>query len=413
MPIPVAHEVEAGAPAAAARRHRTLATACAAHVAHDGLSDSLYALLPLWAASFGLSHTQVGLLKTAFAATMAVGQMPLGMLAERVGARALLAAGTIGAGAAFALTALASDYYALCLFLVAAGLACAVQHPLASGIVSATFAGGGRRSALGVYNFAGDVGKIIAPLLIAAAAALLGWRFGVVLYGAAMIAAGIAIYASLRRLAAAGDAHPGASGVRAAARGWGFTDARGFVVLSAIHVIDSGSRTGFLTFFPFLLIEKGAEAATIGIALTLLFTGGAAGKLVCGLMGERFGVLRTVIATELATAALMLLFVLLPLVGATAILPLLGMALNGTSSPLYGSVGEFVRGDRQERAFGLFYTLGSAASAAAPFAFGLVSDHAGVAAALTTLATVTLATVPLCLLLARHLPGQAMRRPPA
>ena len=49
-----------------------------------------------------------------------------------------------------------------------------------------------------------------------------------------------------------------------------------------------------------------------------------------------------------------------------------GVALNGTSSVLYGTVAEFVRDDRQSRSFGLFYTLGSAAGAIAPLVFGLV-----------------------------------------
>jgi len=54
-------------------------------------------------------------------------------------------------------------------------------------------------------------------------------------------------------------------------------------LLSAIQLIDSACRTGFLTFFPFLLIAKGASVASIGFGLSLVFVGGAAGKLVCGL----------------------------------------------------------------------------------------------------------------------------------
>jgi len=50
----------------------------------------------------------------------------------------------------------------------------------------------------------------------------------------------------------------------APASGWGFTDPKGFALLSAIQLIDSACRTGFLTFFPFLLIAKGASVASIG-----------------------------------------------------------------------------------------------------------------------------------------------------
>ena len=80
-----------------------------------------------------------------------------------------------------------------------------------------------------------------------------------------------------------------------------------------------------------------------------------------------------------------------------------GVALNGTSSVLYGTVAEFVRDDRQSRSYGLFYTLGSAAGAMAPFVFGLVSDFAGVPTALMLVAALAVTTVPIALLLGPHI----------
>lgn len=394
------------APPARPRQRATLATACGAHVVHDGLSDSLYVLLPLWAESFGLSHAQVGFIKTTFSSTMAAGQMPLGLLGERFGVRVLLGLGTIAAGAAFAGAATAGGYTGLLVWVLLAAVGCGVQHPLASALVSGCYPAGPRRSALGVYNFAGDIGKIIVPFLIATAAVLVGWRSGMVLYGVVMAVTGIAVYASLSRLGAGGrDASHGPPGRQA--EGWGFTNARGYGSLAAIHVVDSASRTGFLTFSPFLLIEKGSTTSTVGFALALLFAGGAFGKLVCGLIAGRIGVMRTVVVTEIATVALMIGFVHLPLFEALLLLPILGAALNGTSSVLYGTVGEFVRPGRQERAFGLFYTLGSAASAVSPLLFGLLGDWTSVSAALIGIAGLTAVALPLCLPLARHLAREA------
>ena len=56
-------------------------------------------------------------------------------------------------------------------------------------------------------------------------------------------------------------------------------------------MIDSATRMGFLTFLPFILIAKGASLPTVGLALTLVFAGGAAGKLVCAFIGARIGVI--------------------------------------------------------------------------------------------------------------------------
>src|SRR5207302_8551342 len=84
----------------------------------------------------------------------------------------------------------------------------------------------------------------------------------------------------------------------------------GFPLLLSIAMIDSATRMGFLTFLPFLLKMKGADLPTIGVALTLIFTGGATGKLVCGWLGVRLGMVRATFLTAGLTVAGIL--VLLP-----------------------------------------------------------------------------------------------------
>src|SRR5204862_6270948 len=110
-----------------------------------------------------------------------------------------------------------------------------------------------------------------------------------------------------------------------------------------------------------------------------------------------------VIRTELATGPPIAAVVVAPLGGALGLLMPVGVALNGTSSVLYGTVAEFVRDDRQSRSSGLFYTLGSAAAATAPFVFGIVSDFAGVPTALMLVAALAVTTVPIALLLGPHI----------
>ena len=73
-------------------------------------------------------------------------------------------------------------------------------------------------------------------------------------------------------------------------------------MLLSIGVIDSATRMAFLTFLPFVLTTKGASLPTIGLALTLVFAGGAAGKLVCAFIGARIGTVATVWLTEGLTA---------------------------------------------------------------------------------------------------------------
>jgi len=180
---------------------------------------------------------------------------------------------------------------------------------------------------------------------------------------------------------------------------WGVRDWRGFQALAAIHTIDSATRTPFLTFVPFMLIAKGLRVAGVGGALALVFAGGAVGKFVCGLVAERLGIIRTVVLTELATAVGIIGVVLVPLPVAMATLLPLGIALNGTSSVLYGTVADLVTPERRSRSYGLYYTVSIGASALAPSLYGLLSDAVGVPATLVTVGAVVLVTLPLCLVL--------------
>jgi FSR family fosmidomycin resistance protein-like MFS transporter len=160
---------------------------------------------------------------------------------------------------------------------------------------------------------------------------------------------------------------------------------------------------GFLTFLPFLLKAKGASLPDIGLALALVFIGGAAGKFACGWLGARLGVLWTVLTTEGGTAAAIVGVLALPLFPSLVLLPPLGVMLNGTSSVLYGTVPELAPPDRTERAFALIYTGTIGSGAIAPVLFGILGDAAGANWATMATAGTAIATIPIALALAPRL----------
>jgi len=376
-----------------------LATACSIHFVHDGFSDILYVLLPLWAVEFRLTFAQVGLIRTAYSGGMALFQIPAGLLAERWGERRLLAAGTAVTACGFIVAGTVGGFLSLLTVLLIAGLGSGVQHPLSSSLVSKAYETGPRRAALGTYNFSGDLGKVAVPAAVAVAATVVGWRYASAAYGLFGVLAAAAILGVLARLTPEMSEADRPVEPHAASSGWGIRAARGFRALTAIGMIDNATRTAFLTFLPFALIAKGSSVAGVGTALALLFAGGAVGKFVCGLVAERLGVVRTVVLTEAATTLCILAIIAAPLPVALAILPLMGVALNGTSSVLYGTVADLVTADRRSRAYALYYSVTIATSALAPSLYGIVGDVAGVTATLVIVAAVVLVTIPLCLVL--------------
>jgi len=105
------------------------------------------------------------------------------------------------------------------------------------------------------------------------------------------------------------------------------------------------------------------------------------------------------VLTEAATTLCIVSILAAPLPVALAIMPVMGVALNGTSSVLYGTVADLVTAERRSRAYGLYYTVTIATSALSPSVYGLVGDVAGVSTTLVIVAVVVLATIPLCLAL--------------
>jgi MFS family permease len=384
------------AQSASVSRNRVLWLSCMAHALHDGYTDMIYALLPVWQVEFGLNYRALAILRGVYAGTMATLQLPAGRLARRLGTRATLALGTLVAALGYALAGTSGTLIGLCIALAISGSGSSTQHPLASGAVSRAY-GNRARGPLSIYNFSGDLGKSALPAAISVMVTIMPWRHALWAMSAvgALVAAVIALF--LPSIAKSESL----SAERTKQRS---NDSRlGFPLLFAIGVLDTAVRMGLLTFLPFLLKAKGISQPMMGTALALVFIGGAAGKFVCGWLGARVGVIGTVFATEGGTAALILAVIFLPLAPAMIVLPLLGVMLNGTSSVLYGTVPELASTDRSERAFALFYTGTIASGALAPVIFGFLGDRIGVHGATIATAITALAILPLALALRPHL----------
>ena len=372
-------------------RRRSLIAGCGAHAVHDGLTDVIYVLLPIWQAQFSLSYAQIGLLRGAYSGMMAGFQLLASRAARRWGRARLLVAGTALAGLAYVLAGQAGGLSLLLMALLLGGLGASTQHPLASSLITDTHeAGGGVKQALSQYNFAGDIGKTLLPGVVGLLLMLISWRASVTLMGLlGLIAAGL-----LWWLIPA-QAQPASAQGKAFTANAGRGSVGGLRALVLIGTLDSAVRMGFLTFLPFLLQAKGAGTAGIGLALMMLFVGGAFGKLLCGYLGVRIGMMKTVWLTEFSTAALIILAVYLPFYGLMATLPLLGLVLNGTSSVLYGTVPDLAGPGKREQAFAVFYTGTIGGGALAPVVFGHLGDITGVPFAVIIVATTLLLTLPL------------------
>ena len=78
---------------AAGSKSRSLLGACLTHILHDGYTDQLYALLPVWQAQFGLSYMGLAMVRALYYGTMGGLQVPAdrwtNMVEAAMGARVI------------------------------------------------------------------------------------------------------------------------------------------------------------------------------------------------------------------------------------------------------------------------------------------------------------------------------------
>jgi MFS transporter, FSR family, fosmidomycin resistance protein len=376
-------------------RRKALLAACVAHVLHDGYTDLIYVMLPIWQAEFRIGYGCLAVIRALYLGATAGLQLPANRLAERFGGKVILIFGTVIAATGYGLAGLSGGLLGLCAALVLAGSGSSTQHPIGSGIVSRAF-GQSARGPLGIYNFAGDLGKAVLPGGTSLLLIVLPWH--VALWAIAMLGLAVAVFITL--LLPAAPRRPSrilAEDNNASSGG------QGFALLFVIGVLDTGVRMGLLIFLPFILKAKGASLPMIGVALAIVFIGGAAGKFICGWLGARVGVLWSVLLTEGATAFAILVVLVLPLLPTLIMLPLLGALLNGTSSVLYGTVPEVVSADQTERAFAVFYTGTIGSGAVFPILYGFLGDVVGVNWATLSTAVTAFMILPLAFRLAPEL----------
>src|SRR5262245_29867322 len=182
-----------------ADERRAPGVAGGAHALHDGYTDLIYVMLPIWQAEFGLAYAQIGALRGLFSGTMAGFQNPAGQLAERLGAARVLACGTALAGLGYCLAGASTGLGVLLIALFLSGLGASTQHPLASALVARAFSGRRSLKALGTYNFAGDIGKMTVPALATLLIALMPWRPSLAVLGLMGVGVAVAVFVLMPR----------------------------------------------------------------------------------------------------------------------------------------------------------------------------------------------------------------------
>lgn len=136
----------------------------------------LYPLFPLLRREFGLNHLQLGEIAAAFTIVLAVGSLPLGMIADRFSKRMVISAGVMLWSAATFLSGLAGSFRSLLFARALVGVGEAAYTPAGTALISATFPKRVRARVQGVFDVGMFIGGATGIAMGGILAEWVGWR---------------------------------------------------------------------------------------------------------------------------------------------------------------------------------------------------------------------------------------------
>lgn len=379
QPAPLAHASAEGSPPhpasrdeiaepAGGRRVAMLLLVTAAYAASFAAWTLVGALAPIFAATWALSATQVGWLVAVPVAVGALARLPIGMLADRFGARGVLCALVLVQMAAAMMMSDATDYTGLLVIAALLGLG---GGTFAAGaqFVGRWFPRGTAGLAFGVFGL-GNAGAALTAGLAPVLWDLGGSRAVAGVYAAALAVMAIAFYGFARVPAGLPLAH--ARDLRGALR------TAGAWQLSFLYVISFGGFLALSVHLATVLVDVYAlSPAQAGRHVAAFAVIGTLARPVGGLLSDRWGGRRLLHGVFPLVTVLALALAMEPahLTGTTIIL-LLGVMLglgNGAVTQLVAEQFPTAVGTVN----GLVGAVGSLGGLLLPVAQGIGQDLTG------------------------------------
>ena len=356
---------------AAGRRYRwtILAAGVLAQAAFSAILLGLPAIAPAIQDRYDLTLTQVGVLLAALSFGSVATLLVWGIVADRIGERAVIAVGQAGTAAALVWAGYAPSFEILVVALTVAGALGAGVNAASGRAVMAWFGEEERGLALGIRQMAVPLGGAAAAIALPLLNEHIGLRAAFKGLAAGCIVAAV-VCALLLRVEPAED-HSVLSRPLRDPRVWRICVASTFYVTTQIALL------GF--FVLFLHERRGQSTGTAAGALALTQVLGGIARIVVGRRSDRLRMrivpLRSIalgLASSVALAAALLEAPVWLVTGALVVAGTFALAWNGLA---FTATAEAAGRARSGAAIGLQQTFLSAGSIAAPIAFAAAVHH--------------------------------------
>ncbi len=346
--------------------------------------------LPLYAQSFGVAASAIGLAVAVYGLARFVVALPSGQLADKLGRRPTIALGGLVSGLGNLWCAWATSYpeFIIARFVAGAGAGLIVTTGQVVLADITTPEVRGRTIAIyqGTFIFAVGVGPFPGGLL----AEHFGLAAPFIAYGILALAAAVVAWFAVPETRDFGRATAGGKAAAPVAYG---TQVRvltrhvGYVLVSVISLMQAVVRTGgMFAIIPVLAsVRLGLSVATIGFGLMLGSVAGLIAAYPTGWLSDRFGRKAVIVPSTLVTGLSMLMFCVAPsLIWFMAACIVWGVAISVSGASPAAYVADSAPPGMNAAAMSIYRMTADAGYVIGPLALGLIVDLHGPVAALMT-----------------------------
>ena len=343
----------------------------------------IFSLFPALRREFGLSFAQLGSLATAFTVVLALGSLPLGILADRISRRMVIGAGVLFWSAATFFSGLAGSFRSLLTARALVGVGEAAYTPAGTAILSATFPREVRARVQGAFDVGMFIGGATGIALGGIVGQWLGWRPAFFLVGAPGLVLGL----SAMRLP---ETPHNPSDERLPVRE--LLRVPAYMVVLAGGWFSSFAGYGYLSWGPLLVQEyKGFSPREAGVALGLtLVLAGISGIMAGAWLSDRLAQLRTwgraaIVPVGFVLGAPAIFYALhsTSKLGFIVFFALGAFFLSWYHGPVTATIHDLIPPNGRATAMGLYYLFVNLfAMALAPLLIGRIADRYSLTTAL-------------------------------